>query len=75
MRIMERHRFGPHEVLLVELDEDDGTMYSVLVDGLPAEDQPLDTPPTFEQIVRLYDRSPARGPNGRLVTGTSAPAT
>lgn len=60
MRIIERHRFGPHDVVVVENLEDEGTTYSVLVDGHPAEDEPLSMPPSFERIVRLYDRSQAR---------------
>lgn len=72
MRIIERHRFGPHEVVVVENVEDEGMTYSVLVDGLRAEDEPLCEPPSFAHIVRLYDRSQARAMSGGVAASSSA---
>lgn len=72
MRIIERHTFGPHEVLVVEYDEDEDTFYSVLVDGVAAEERPLRYPPSFELVVRLYDRSLARWPSAESRSVASA---
>lgn len=52
-RIVETHDFGPHRVSVVELEDDDGVTYIVLVDGARVTD-PLPEPPDFEGVVRVY---------------------
>jgi hypothetical protein len=57
-RILRTTRFGPHRVDLAEHADDDGTAaYRVLVDGMVVTDPPLDTIPSFEDMVRIYARS------------------
>jgi hypothetical protein len=55
-RILETHRFGPHDVIVLEHADDDGTTYSVLVDNMPVTD-PLPVPPSFADIVLIYART------------------
>ncbi|MCA1780905.1 MAG: hypothetical protein LC679_01675 [Intrasporangiaceae bacterium] len=74
MWIIQRHQFGPHEIVVVEEADDDDTSYSVIVDGRAAADQPLGAPPSFEQIVWLYDRWQTRGLSGRGVHALRARA-
>lgn len=64
MRVIERHRFGAHDIAVTEDMEDDGVVYRVLVDGTPVSDVPLNAPPTFEDVVRLYARANGEA-NGR----------
>ncbi len=56
-RILETHRFGPHRVDIVEHAGDEETTYVVLVDGALVTDAPLQTPPRFEDVVRIYAQS------------------
>jgi hypothetical protein len=55
-RILETHTFGIHTVDVVEHVDDEGTSYSVIVDGIDMTEPPLQTSPTFEDVVRLYSR-------------------
>jgi len=55
-RVLETHQFGTHHVAVVEQLEDDGISYSVLVDDQPVTDESLNTPPSFEDVVRLYSQ-------------------
>ncbi len=50
---MSTHRFGRHDVAVIEHVEDEGVTYSVVVDGLPVT-APFGSPPSFEDVVRLY---------------------
>jgi hypothetical protein len=52
-RVLQTYVFGPHVVLVLEQVDDDGLSYLLLVDGRPVTD-PLDTPPSFEDVVRGY---------------------
>ena len=60
-RIVRSHRFGPHQVDVVEMVDDDETAYLVLVDGVVVTGTPLPAPPGFEAVVRIYawSRQPA----------------
>jgi hypothetical protein len=53
-RILETHRFGPHEVAVLEHAGDDEATYSILVDNISATETPLQSAPTFEDVVRIY---------------------
>jgi hypothetical protein len=53
-RILETHHFGSHRVDILERADDDGTAYVVLVDGTLVTDAPLQAPPAFEDVVRIY---------------------
>ena len=55
-RVLETHRFGPHTVVVCEYVEDDGSSWTVLVDGELAVDLPLSLPPSEEDVVRIYAR-------------------
>jgi hypothetical protein len=55
-RVIETHEFGTHTVVVLEHVEDEGSTYSVLVDGCAATD-PLRSAPGFDDIVRIYARS------------------
>jgi hypothetical protein len=60
-RIVETHQFGPHRVAVLEHVEDEGISYSVLVDDRRITDPPLEYPPRFEDVVRIYAQSQAGG--------------
>jgi hypothetical protein len=53
-RILETHKFGPHQVAVLEHAEDDETTYSILVDSITATEAPLQSAPSFEDVVRIY---------------------
>lgn len=53
-RILQTHHFGPHRVEVIEHVGDEGATYVVLVDGVVVTDAPLQTPPRFEDVVRIY---------------------
>lgn len=55
-RILRTHNFGPHRVTVLELADDDGASYLVLVDQVVVTD-PLPAPPRFEDVVRIYATS------------------
>ena len=63
-RVMQTHRFGPHRVDVVEDVDDESTTYLVLVDDVIATDPPLDAPPPFEEVVRIYAERPGAVPPG-----------
>jgi hypothetical protein len=56
-KILATHSFGPHQVHVLECADDEGITYSIVVDGVVITDQPLQRPPGFEDVVRLYARS------------------
>lgn len=56
-RILETHHFGPHRVDICEHAGDEDTMYVVLVDDIVITDPPLQVPPRFEDVVRIYASS------------------
>ena len=56
-RILETHHFGPHRVDILEHAGDEGTTYVVLVDGAVVTDAPLQAPPRFEDVVRIFAQS------------------
>lgn len=53
-RVLETHQFGSHRVVVIEHLEDDGIAYSVLIDNRSVTDEPMSTPPSFADVVRLY---------------------
>lgn len=59
-RILQSMHVGPHRVDVLEIaDEQGGGYVIVLVDGAVAE-APLDAPPTREELLALYARLRAR---------------
>jgi hypothetical protein len=56
-KILETHHFGPHRVDILELADDEGDAYLVLVDEVVVTDPPLPARPRFEDVVRIYARS------------------
>lgn len=59
-RILQSLRVGPHRVDALEIaDEQGGGYVMVLVDGAVAG-EPLDAPPTREELLALYARWQAR---------------
>jgi hypothetical protein len=56
-RLLQTHRFGSHEIGVIEDADEEGTTYLVLVDGAIVTDPPLQTPPRMEDVVRIYARS------------------
>jgi hypothetical protein len=53
-RILETHSFGPHRVDVIEQAGDEGSAFVVLVDGVVVTDVPMQVPPRFEDVVRIY---------------------
>lgn len=56
-KILESHQFGPHRVDVLERADDEGNAYVVVVDGAVVTDPPLETPPSLEDVVRVYAES------------------
>lgn len=61
-KVVQTHRFGAHRVDVLEQFDDEGTSYLVLVDHMIVTDPPLQAPPGFEDVVRIYARSQQSGP-------------
>ena len=55
-KVVQTHRFGAHQVDVLEQFDDEGTSYLVLVDHIIVTDPPLQAPPGFEDVVRIYAR-------------------
>lgn len=56
-RVLESFDFGPHRVDVVEMPDDEGGAYSVvLADGIVLSESPLASMPSFEDVVRIYSR-------------------
>ncbi|MHB1431873.1 MAG: hypothetical protein ACYCVZ_07140 [Streptosporangiaceae bacterium] len=62
-KVVQTHRFGAHRVDVLEQFDDEGTSYLVLVDHMIVTDPPLQEPPGFEDVVRIYARSRQPGPD------------
>ncbi|MHB1595325.1 MAG: hypothetical protein ACYCU3_14205 [Streptosporangiaceae bacterium] len=60
-KVLQTHRFGAHQVDVLEQFDDEGTSYLVLVDHMIVTDPPLLAPPGFEEVVRIYARSRQSG--------------
>lgn len=60
-KVVQTHRFGAHQVDVLEQFDDEGTSYLVLVDHIIVTDPPLQAPPGFEDVVRIYARSQQSG--------------
>lgn len=56
-KVVRTHRFGTHRVDVLEQFDDEGTSYLVLVDHVVVTDPPLEAPPGFEDVVRIYASS------------------
>lgn len=64
-RIIETQRLGPHRITVLEYAADEGSMYSVYVDGMLITEPALEQAPSREDVVRLYAGAQrARWPRG-----------
>ena len=63
-RVLQSLRVGPHRLDVLEIaDEQGGGYVIVLVDGAVAE-EPLDAPPTRDELLALYARWQVRRRGG-----------